>query len=63
MENENVGIVQEFAEANSNLLKDMKAVLISVSVGAVGYFLIELGRGIVTAVTKNGIKVPEFPTK
>jgi hypothetical protein len=57
------GIVQGFVNSNGKLLKDVRNVFIAVAVGAVGYFLIELGKGVISAVAENGIHIPEYPAK
>jgi hypothetical protein len=59
----NTNIAKDFAKANEPLIKEMKNVLIAVSVGAAGYFLTELGKGMISAVVRNGIEVPTLPTK
>ncbi|MDF2841773.1 MAG: hypothetical protein K0R00_199 [Herbinix sp.] len=60
---ENGNVTEVLTKENEQLLKDVKNVLLSVSVGAAGYFLIELGKGIINAVVKNGLNVPELPKK
>jgi hypothetical protein len=59
----NKEMAEEFTANNKQLVQDIKNVLISVSVGSVGYFLIELGKGLVQSVVKNGIKIPELSNK
>lgn len=57
---ENEKIVQNFTQENVQLLQDVRNVFISVAIGAAGYFLVELGKGLISAVTKNGIRIPDI---
>lgn len=58
-DNKNVEVVERFAEDNKQLIDDVKKVFVTTFISATGYFLVQLGNGLVSTVSKNGIKVAD----